>query len=82
MVNEVKEKAIEKKIEQLVKGSVVDLDELKRLKDELKAQTSASKEDEPVLRRFKTNDPTVEKLGEILRENQAGCFMCAMSWSG
>ena len=72
VVNEVKEKAIKKKIEQLVKGSVVDLDELKRLKDELKAQTSASKEDEPVLRRFKTNDPTVEKLGELLRENPGG----------
>ena len=72
VVNEVKEKAIKKKIEQLVKGSVVDFDELKRLKDELKAQTSASKEDEPVLRRFKTNDPTVEKLGELLRENPGG----------
>ena len=72
VVNEAKEKVITKKIEQLVKGGVIDLDELKRLKDELKAQQTGSKEDEPVLRRYKTNDPTVEKLGELLRENPGG----------
>ena len=72
VVNEAQEKAIKKKIEQLVKSGVVDLDELRRLKDELKAQTAASEEDEPKLRRFKTNDPTVEKLGELLRDNPGG----------
>jgi len=72
VVNEAKEKVIKKKIEQLVKGGVIDLAELKRLKDELKAQQTGSKEDEPVLRRFKTNDPTVEKLGELLRDNPGG----------
>ena len=72
VVNEAKEKVTKKKIEQLVKSGVVDLAELKRLRDELKAQQTSSEEDEPVLRRFKTNDPTIEKLGELLRENPGG----------
>ena len=56
----------------MMKSGVVDFNELKRLKEELKAQTAASKAEEPKLRRFKTNDPTVEKLGELLRDNPAG----------
>jgi Protein of unknown function (DUF3987) len=31
--------------------------------------------DTPVLRRYKTNDTTVEKLGELLRENPAGLLV-------
>jgi phage/plasmid primase-like uncharacterized protein len=31
--------------------------------------------DAPVLRRYKTNDSTVEKLGELLRENPAGLLV-------
>ena len=31
--------------------------------------------DPPVLRRYKTNDSTVEKLGELLRENPAGLLV-------
>ena len=30
---------------------------------------------EPILRRYKTNDTTVEKLGELLRENPAGLMV-------
>jgi hypothetical protein len=30
--------------------------------------------------RYKTNDSTVEKLGELLRENPTGMLVCAMSW--
>lgn len=32
-------------------------------------------QDAPVLRRYKTNDSTVEKLGELLRENPAGLLV-------
>src|ERR1700737_3806651 len=31
--------------------------------------------DAPTLRRYKTNDSTVEKLGELLRENPAGLLV-------
>jgi hypothetical protein len=31
--------------------------------------------DTPVLRRYKTNDSTVEKLGELLRDNPAGLLV-------
>jgi Protein of unknown function (DUF3987) len=30
---------------------------------------------EPTLRRYKTNDPTVESLGELLRDNEAGLLV-------
>ena len=62
VVNEVKEKVIADKIKAAVKAEKYE--ELEQLKAELTGQAAASKEDEPILRRFKTNDPTVEKLGE------------------
>jgi hypothetical protein len=62
VVNEAKEKVIADKIKAAVKAE--EYEELEQLKAELTGQAAASKEDEPILRRFKTNDPTVEKLGE------------------
>ena len=34
----------------------------------------------PTLRRYKTNDSTVEKLGELLRENPAGLLVLRPHW--
>jgi hypothetical protein len=76
MVGDAKKKAIEKKIKDLLKNDVVDFAELGKLKEELKAhQTSTSEdedEEEPAVRRYKTNDPSVEKVGELLRDNPGG----------
>jgi hypothetical protein len=76
MAADAKKKAVEKKIKDLLKGAVVDLVGLNRLKDELKEhQTTISEdedEEEPPVRRFKTNDPSVEKIGELLRDNPGG----------
>jgi len=46
--------------------------------DEIAQELRSHKEqapDEPVLRRYKTNDSTVEKLGELLRQNPAGLLV-------
>jgi hypothetical protein len=37
--------------------------------------TEIEQPEEPVMRRYKTNDTTVEKLGEMLRENPAGVLV-------
>ncbi len=47
------------------------LDELAR---ELQSHQEQAPQD-PILRRYKTNDTTVEKLGELLRENPAGMLV-------
>ena len=44
------------------------------LKDELLA-AAAEQEEEPTVRRYRTNDTTVEKLGELLRDNPAGLLV-------
>ena len=31
--------------------------------------------EQPILRRYRTNDPTVEKLGELLKENPRGLLI-------
>jgi hypothetical protein len=36
----------------------------------------------PTLRRYKTNDTTVEKLGELLRKTPEDCWFCGTNWSG
>ena len=48
--------------------------DLGSLKVELLA-ASAEQDDEPTVRRFRTNDTTVEKLGELLRDNPAGLLV-------
>ncbi len=45
-----------------------------RIGQELRAHANEEPE-EPTLRRFKTNDTTVEKLGELLRENPTGLLV-------
>lgn len=78
VVNEAKEKVIADKIKAAVKAE--EYEELEQLKAELTGQAAASKEDEPILRRYERSDR--RKARRILRENQAGSFTCAMSWSG
>ena len=36
----------------------------------------------PSLRRYKTNDATVEKLGELLRKILQDCLFCGTNWLG
>jgi hypothetical protein len=67
-VNDAKKKAVKGKMDKAAKAGK--FDELEQLKDEFNALTS--EEIQPTLRRFKSNDPTTEKLGEMLRENPAG----------
>jgi uncharacterized protein DUF3987 len=70
-----KKEAIESKIKSTAKksnGSIgSSLDALAR---ELQSFCQEAP-DKPVLRRFKTNDTTVEKLGELLRENPTGLLV-------
>lgn len=51
------------------KGEDIDL-----IGEELRAHREDA-ETEPVLKRYKTNDTTVEKLGELLRDNPAGMLV-------
>ncbi len=64
--------AITKKIKEAVKGD--DDAGTEQLKRELMAHLNAS-QDAPLLRRYLTNNSTVEKLGELLRENPAGILV-------
>ena len=67
MVIEARKKGLRAEIEKAVKkdGDVSDLrDQLKELK-----------ENEPIERRYIVNDPTVEKLGELLNQNPLGLLL-------
>ena len=70
IINAAKEKVITDKIKAAAKDNP---DDLERLKEELKAHFDATKEEgEPKPRRYKSNDPTIELVGEILRDNPGG----------
>jgi hypothetical protein len=72
-VNAIVHEAIKKAIEAKIRKALKDDEELEPLKEELRAHLAAApEEEEPKLRRFKTNDPTIEKIGELLRENPGG----------
>lgn len=71
-VFEAKKDAIEGRIKAAAKDAKKgDLDELAR---ELQGHRQQAP-DAPTLRRYKSNDTTVEKLGELLRENPAGLLV-------
>ena len=73
-VFEAKRDAIESRIKMAAKakeGKGEDLDSIAKELQELRQQTP----DAPTLRRYKSNDTTVEKLGELLRENPAGLLV-------
>jgi hypothetical protein len=72
MVHEAKTKALKEQLNQSAKSSGGDGPEVfvERLREHNKQGPS-----EPTERRFKTNDPTVEKLGELLRDNPAGLLL-------
>lgn len=71
-VFEAKKKAFESRITEAAKKSKNnDLDSM--AKELLMHQQNTP--DEPILRRYKSNDTTVEKLGELLRDNPAGLLI-------
>ena len=48
----------------------------KRPMDDIKAElANLTEPDEPTMRRFKTNDATIEKMSELLNENPAGLLL-------
>jgi len=69
---EAKKEAIESRI----KGAAKDAKkgDLGSIAKELQAHRQQA-QDAPILRRYKSNDTTVEKLGELLRENPAGLLV-------
>ncbi|KIF83775.1 hypothetical protein TSA66_15470 [Noviherbaspirillum autotrophicum] len=72
MIFEAKRDAIEARIKAAAKDPKKgDLDSLAK---ELQGHRQQAPE-EPVLRRYKSNDTTVEKLGELLRDNPAGLLV-------
>lgn len=72
VVFEAKKEAIEVRIKAAAKDAKKgDLDSLAK---ELQGHRQQAPK-EPILRRYKTNDSTVEKLGELLRENPAGLLV-------
>ena len=72
LIREAEHKAIAIDIKDAAKRG--DSASLEKLRDKLKAHRAASA-DEPALRRFKSNNSTVEKLGELLRDNPAGILI-------
>jgi len=67
-INKLKGRAIDKKIEK-----VLDDDEkLQELKEELIAEDEEEEDGAPAMRRYMTNDPSVEAIGEKLRDNPGG----------
>ena len=69
VVRDARKAAITKKIKEAAKGD--DAASIEQLKEELKAHLTAS-QDAPVLRRYLTNDSTVEKLGEASAREPGG----------
>jgi 5S rRNA maturation endonuclease (ribonuclease M5) len=66
-----KMEAIQADIKKVVKNNGCDLDKFVEQLQWQQQQTPA----EPILRRYKTNDSTVAKLGELLRDNPAGLLL-------
>jgi putative DNA primase/helicase len=74
----VKIKVVKKRIEEAFKKDETPTTPQKDLAD-LKRKKAASK---PTERRYKTNDPTVEKLGELMKENPNGMLLIRDELSG
>lgn len=74
MVNDAEIRHLKKELEKAVKED--DCMEKHDRIEQLKKQISALKEkDTPSLKRYRSNDTTVEKLGELLAENSAGLLV-------
>ncbi|MEE8161720.1 MAG: YfjI family protein, partial [Acidobacteriota bacterium] len=79
-VREVQVKVIKDQMRKVAQGkSKNSLDTLKNELVELQAGVTA---DLPVERRYKTNDPTVEKLAELMEENPRGLLLTRDELSG
>lgn len=75
IVFEAKKDAIESRIKMKAKNAKKgDLDDLDSIAKELQNHRQDAPK-EPILRRYKSNDTTVEKLGELLKENPAGLLV-------
>jgi len=72
LVFEARREAIEKRVK--TAASKGDHGGTNEVVQELRSHKEQAPE-EPVLRRYKTNDTTVEKLGELLRQNPAGLLV-------
>ncbi|MGH8588950.1 MAG: YfjI family protein, partial [Gammaproteobacteria bacterium] len=72
VVFEAEKEAIESRIKKAAKDSKKG--DLGSLAKELQSHRQQPPE-EPILRRYKTNDTTVEKLGELLRDNPTGLLV-------
>ncbi|MGA8165150.1 MAG: DUF3987 domain-containing protein [Waddliaceae bacterium] len=66
-----KKEAIEYQIKSAAKGKKGCLDELGKELNEIRKEAPKA----PQLRRYKTNDTTIEKLGELLRDNPGGMLI-------
>lgn len=73
-VFEAKKEAIESRIKSAAKAKDGKGENLDNIAKELQAHQQQGPE-APILRRYKSNDTTVEKLGELLRENPAGLLV-------
>lgn len=71
-VSAAQQKAIEKRIEQAARDAKKG--DVNALAIELQDHRRQAPQ-EPVMRRYKSNDPTAEKLGELLRQNEAGILV-------
>lgn len=69
-----KEDAILSRMKNAAKAKEGKGEDIDAIGEELKAHRQEA-EAEPVLKRYKTNDTTVEKLGELLRDNPAGILV-------
>jgi len=75
-VFEVRKKAIEDRINKAAKAKNDKAESLQSIVGEL-SEHQRGAPCAPILRRYKTNDSTIEKLGELLRENTFGLLV---SW--
>jgi putative DNA primase/helicase len=77
-VYKVKIKAVEKEIA----AAVAEEGSCSELRTKLSSLLKQQAENQPTERRYRTNDPTVEKLGELLRDNPNGMLLCRDEISG
>ena len=73
-VFEARKEAIEKRVKNAANAKDYNAENLASIVGEL-GEHQRSEPGAPILRRYKTNDSTIEKLGELLRENPFGLLM-------
>lgn len=72
IINEAEQALIESEIKAAVKSKKKS--DIEKIAQEMQNHRQRVSK-EPILRRYKSNDPTVEKLGELLRDNPAGLLI-------